>query len=97
MTNGMMKSVGQSVSRYLCQVFSVYIVDTDLCDKHLNDQWNEEVSRSVSQSVPVPSILSIYIYDTDLCDQHLNDQWNAEVSRSVSQSEPMPSILSIYI
>ena len=45
----------------MCQVFSVYIYDTDLCDQHLNDQWNEEVSRSVSQLVPVPSILSIYI------------------------------------
>ena len=67
----------------MCKVFSVYISDTDLCDQHLNDQWNEEVSRSVSQSVPMPSILSIYIYDTDLCDQHLNDQWNDEVNQSV--------------
>ena len=55
------------------------------------------MKKSISQSVPVPSILSIYIYDTDLCDQHLNDQWNEEVSRSVSQSVPVPSILSIYI
>ena len=61
MTNGMMKSVSQSVSRYLCKVFSVYISDTDLCDQHLNDQWNDEVNQSVSQSVHVQGILSIYI------------------------------------
>ena len=95
MTNGMKKSVGQSVSRYLCQVFSVYIYDTDLCDKHLNDQWNDKVSRSVSRYLC--QVFSVYIYDTDLCDQHLNDQWNDEVSRSISQSVPVPSILSIHI
>ena len=61
MTNGMKKSVGQSVSRYLCQVFSVYIYDTDLCDQHLNDQWNDEVNQSVSLSVHVQGILSIHI------------------------------------
>ena len=66
MTNGMKKSVGQSVSRYLCQVFSVYIYDTDLCDQHLNDQWNEEVSRSVSQSVGTCAKYSQYIYMTQI-------------------------------
>ena len=47
MTNGMKKSVGQSVCRYMCKVFSVYISDTDLCDQHLTDQWNDEVNQSV--------------------------------------------------
>ena len=62
-------------------ILSIYIYDTDLCDQHLNDQWNDEVNQSVSRYMC--KVFSVYISDTDLCDQHLNDQWNEEVNQSV--------------